>query len=280
MLKQNQSRKVGDEMEDNVLVHHGIKGQKWYVRRYQNKDGSLTPLGKRRALKIQDGYTKLSNGSKHKYENGDLTYKGRKKALRYKEEYAKVTVTGGKQLRKFASVKKSSETTKPKNISEMSDDEIRSKINRIKLENELRSLTPKHISTGQKFVNAVKDSAAKVARDKGTKIIGDYIEKKLKKSLGLDNNNRSESDRLRELAQDYDNRQRIDRAQRYFNEGPYARHSSENGQDAHSPNSNSSRNRGPDVSHISSTDWHNRTSINTTNGREYVDSLIRRRRRN
>lgn len=278
MLKQNQSRKVGDEMEDNVLVHHGIKGQKWYVRRYQNKDGSLTPLGKRRALKIQDRYTKLSNGSKHKYENGDLTYKGRKKALRYKEEYAKVT--GGKQLRKFASVKKSSETTKPKNISEMSDDEIRSKINRIKLENELRSLTPKHISTGQKFVNAVKDSAAKVARDKGTKIIGDYIEKKLKKSLGLDNNNRSESDRLRELAQDYDNRQRIDRAQRYFNEGPYARHSSENGQDAHSPNSNSSRNRGPDVSHISSTDWHNRTSINTTNGREYVDSLIRRRRRN
>ena len=79
MLKQNQSRKVGDEMEDNVLVHHGIKGQKWYVRRYQNKDGSLTPLGKRRALKIQDGYTRLSNGGKHKDENGDLTYKGRKK---------------------------------------------------------------------------------------------------------------------------------------------------------------------------------------------------------
>ena len=30
------------------LYHHGIKGQKWGVRRYQNEDGSLTKLGKKR----------------------------------------------------------------------------------------------------------------------------------------------------------------------------------------------------------------------------------------
>ena len=30
------------------LRHHGIKGQKWGVRRYQNDDGSLTTLGKLR----------------------------------------------------------------------------------------------------------------------------------------------------------------------------------------------------------------------------------------
>ena len=30
------------------LRHHGIKGMKWGVRRYQNKDGSLTPAGKKR----------------------------------------------------------------------------------------------------------------------------------------------------------------------------------------------------------------------------------------
>lgn len=33
----------------NVELHHsGIKGMKWGIRRYQNKDGSLTPLGKKR----------------------------------------------------------------------------------------------------------------------------------------------------------------------------------------------------------------------------------------
>lgn len=30
------------------LYHHGILGQKWGIRRFQNKDGSLTPAGKER----------------------------------------------------------------------------------------------------------------------------------------------------------------------------------------------------------------------------------------
>ena len=30
------------------LYHHGIIGMKWGIRRYQNKDGSLTPKGKKR----------------------------------------------------------------------------------------------------------------------------------------------------------------------------------------------------------------------------------------
>lgn len=32
----------------NELQHHGIKGQKWGVRRFQNTDGSLTAEGKKR----------------------------------------------------------------------------------------------------------------------------------------------------------------------------------------------------------------------------------------
>ena len=33
---------------DEYLAHHGILGMKWGVRRYQNKDGSLTPEGRKR----------------------------------------------------------------------------------------------------------------------------------------------------------------------------------------------------------------------------------------
>lgn len=33
---------------DEYIAHHGVKGQKWGVRRYQNADGSLTDEGKKR----------------------------------------------------------------------------------------------------------------------------------------------------------------------------------------------------------------------------------------
>lgn len=37
------------------LYHHGIKGQRWGIRRFQNKDGSLTPAGKRRYDEPNEG---------------------------------------------------------------------------------------------------------------------------------------------------------------------------------------------------------------------------------
>lgn len=39
------------DWESTCLAHHGIKGQKWGVRRYQNPDGTLTELGKRHEQK-------------------------------------------------------------------------------------------------------------------------------------------------------------------------------------------------------------------------------------
>ncbi|MBP5597482.1 MAG: hypothetical protein J6Y02_19070 [Pseudobutyrivibrio sp.] len=55
--------------QTNYLVHHGIKGQKWGIRRYQNEDGSLTPAGRRRYgydFVIQDPVKRLKSGNAYK----------------------------------------------------------------------------------------------------------------------------------------------------------------------------------------------------------------------
>lgn len=41
---------MGNYMNDDYLAHYGIKGMKWGVRRYQNKDGSLTAKGKKKTI--------------------------------------------------------------------------------------------------------------------------------------------------------------------------------------------------------------------------------------
>lgn len=77
----------------NELYHHGIKGQKWGRRRFQNVDGSLTSAGKLRYSKqassaggssektpvssFKDGtktYTKYSDGSVRGYDSSTGGY--------------------------------------------------------------------------------------------------------------------------------------------------------------------------------------------------------------
>ena len=55
-------------MYKDELYHHGIQGQKWGIRRYQNEDGSLTDAGKKRYAKLE---SKIQKQQKNigKYQN-------------------------------------------------------------------------------------------------------------------------------------------------------------------------------------------------------------------
>ena len=57
---------------NNALQHHGIKGQKWGVRRFQNSDGSLTAKGKSRyQSKENKEYGKREDSVSYKYNKSN-----------------------------------------------------------------------------------------------------------------------------------------------------------------------------------------------------------------
>lgn len=77
-------------MTENYLSHHGVKGQKWGVRRYQNKDGSLTAAGKR----------KFNQVSKDSKENESHTKKA-KWLLEGNSDNAKIYAKEMKEIADF-----------------------------------------------------------------------------------------------------------------------------------------------------------------------------------
>lgn len=139
-------------MERSELKHWGIKGMKWGVRRYQNKDGSLTPAGKKR---YSDGSTSSSSTSKSS---------------------------------------QTSQQPKKKTVSEMSDQELRDAVNRLRLEQDYAKLNPEKVSRGKKFVdNLLDETFSGVARGAGSasaiavtslgKILGEQLEKAAREKM-------------------------------------------------------------------------------------------------
>lgn len=63
------------------VCHHGIKGQKWGVRRYQNEDGSLTSAGKKRYSTFKPGDEKRYNVT-----SGTVTVNGITRKMNRKEK--------------------------------------------------------------------------------------------------------------------------------------------------------------------------------------------------
>lgn len=59
-------------LREDELTHHGVKGQRWGVRRYQNPDGSLTDAGKK---KLKDFKEKEIGKLNKRYEKTLEKYK-------------------------------------------------------------------------------------------------------------------------------------------------------------------------------------------------------------
>lgn len=177
-------------MDNNELRHHGVVGMKWGVRRYQNRDGTLTAAGKKRydkemaRLKEEERVVKNKEQTKAKLAKLDqrkAALDDRKKALDGEDKKPEKKTTPAKQ--NSPQDKKTDPMSKP--LNELTDEELRVVVNRMNLEDRYRQLNPPQLTKGQKFMNSVRDDVvAPVAKDLGRKLLKSALEKAIDKAAG------------------------------------------------------------------------------------------------
>ena len=145
-------------MENSELKHWGIKGMKWGIRRYQNKDGSLTRAGKKRQA---DNLEKARQAKKAKQDE-----------IREREE-------------KRSKLLKSTDASELyKNRDLLSTEEINERLNRLNAEQRLSQLSNQTKSTGMDKVNKALAVGRKI--NEVYEFTNTPVMKALKKQLGLE----------------------------------------------------------------------------------------------
>ena len=134
---------------DEHLAHHGILGMKWGIRRYQNKDGTLTPEGRKRYGGIDSSNESVD-------------------------------------AKKARVLKSRSATELYKHADLFSDAELKQAYDRLNLEANIKRLAPVPVNRGEKFVKSVLQTSAFATKliDDAAKTYGN-IDKMMKIAKGL-----------------------------------------------------------------------------------------------
>jgi hypothetical protein len=72
----------------NELYHHGVKGQRWGFRRYQNEDGSLTAAGKKRYSDNSTSSSESASTHKKVSEMTDEELRAKLNRINMEDQYA------------------------------------------------------------------------------------------------------------------------------------------------------------------------------------------------
>ena len=151
-------------ISEEELQHHGIKGQKWGVRRYQNEDGSLTNAGKKR-YGTQENFEKQYPIDKKKSDINSIN-SGKEAARNAKEVNRNLKeIEREKSSKKQKQVNKQIEEAARDNARRMSDQELRDAVNRLNMEENYTRMM-----SNRNYVD-VGESAASKFMDKATKAL-------------------------------------------------------------------------------------------------------------